>query len=395
MSDMINKIVVLCCYPFPEGMAPSVRILSYCKGLHENGVHPEIISFGGRFENDGYPQSGEIDGIPYRISHHWCMNKSRLHRVLIDKQLFLLKTIYYIIRTNQKEKIDYILLSFDSVGYLKLYVPILRFLGLKLIFIGDEYPEPIRKLKSEVPKRMLTQYKHLYRHIDARILMTKALQNFYDVNVCERPTHILCSILNTERFKNLAKIEQKRPYLCYMGNMMLAKDNVDNIIEAFSYVAEDFPDYDLLLYGTPSEIDRKTVENKISCTGMVGRVFIMGRANYSEVPQILTNAKILVTSQPITKRAEGGFPTKLAEYMMSRTPAIVTDVGEISEYVRDSDTVYMVPPCAPIAYSEKIRFIITHPEEAALVSERAYEYAMTNFEGKSVTSKLLTFLEEL
>lgn len=46
-------------------------------------------------------------------------------------------------------------------------------------------------------------------------------------------------------------------YMCYMGNMMLAKDNVDNIIRAFKRICDDFPDIDLYLYGTPSEKDKK------------------------------------------------------------------------------------------------------------------------------------------
>lgn len=392
---MVHKILVLCGYQFPEGMAPSIRILSYCKGLQENGVETEIVSFGGRYDNDGFPQSGYVSGIPYTISHHWCVGKSRLHRCLIDRLLFRLKAIYYIIKSNKAQKIDYVFLSFDAIQSYKTFVPVLHFLGFKTIFIGDEYPEPIRQLKSEVPEKMLHQYKHYYKKICARILMTKALQIFYDEKVSPKPTHILCSILDKSRFDNLSRQPQERPYLCYMGNMMLAKDNVDNIIEAFSLIADEFPDYDLRLYGTPSDTDKKIVNDKILSTGMSYRVFIMGRVDFSEVPQILANASILVTSQPITKRAEGGFPTKLGEYMMSHTPAIVTDVGEIKNYVQDGENVYMVPPCNPQAYSDKIRYILSHPEESVTVARRAYTYACDNFGAKEVTVKLVDFLNNL
>lgn len=68
----------------------------------------------------------------------------------------------------------------------------------------------------------------------------------------------------------------------------------------------------------------------------------------------------MLTSQPVTKRAAGGFPTKLAEYMLSHTPAIVTNVGEIHNYVKDGEHVYMVPPCNPIKYAEKLNtFLLT------------------------------------
>ena len=35
--------------------------------------------------------------------------------------------------------------------------------------------------------------------------MTEALQKFYDELVCEKPTYILCSILNTARFDGIVK----------------------------------------------------------------------------------------------------------------------------------------------------------------------------------------------
>ena len=126
---------------------------------------------------------------------------------------------------------------------------------------------------------------------------------------------------------------------------------------------------------------------------MSDRVFIKGRVDYKEVPQILANATILVTSQPNTKRAEGGFPTKMGEYMMSHTPMLVTDVGEIHEYVQDGITTFMVAPENPTAYAEKLRYILNHYDEATRVAENAYNYASTHFSTKDVTKDMLTFLK--
>ena len=87
--------------------------------------------------------------------------------------------------------------------------------------------------------------------------------------------------------------------------MMLAKDNVDNIIRAFKRVCDDFSDVDLYLYGTPNDKDKSIVEGVIAELGLGNRVFIKGRIDYNLVPQTLANAEILVTSQPVTKRAAG------------------------------------------------------------------------------------------
>ena len=110
---------------------------------------------------------------------------------------------------------------------------------------------------------------------------------------------------------------------------------------------------------------------------------------------MLANAEVLVTSQPQTKRAEGGFPTKLAEYMMSKTVALVTNVGEIHKYVSDGDTVYMAPPCNPVEYATKLKYILHHKGEAQQVADKAYDFAIQHFSAKEVTIGMINFLASL
>ena len=297
--------------------------------------------------------------------------------------------------SNDKEPFDYILLSFDSLDKFYTIAPMLKSQGHKMLFIGDEFPEPIRRLKDDIPGWHKRAYRIIHKLLEGRILMTENLKMFYDERAGIMPTYILNSIINESRFEGVNRQPVEQKYFCYMGNMQLAKDNVDNIIQAFSMVAVEYPEYQLWLYGTPSNEDRRIVEGKIAECRMADYVFIKGRVDFEAVPQILANASLLVTSQPITKRAQGGFPTKMAEYMMSHTPMIVTNVGEIHKYVQDGVNTYMVEPCDPIAYADKLRYILSHPDEAAAVAENAYSYASENFCSKPVTKGLLDFLNSI
>ena len=111
-----------------------------------------------------------------------------------------------------------------------------------------------------------------------------------------------------------------------------------------------------------------------------------------EVPVILKSAYLLVSSQPNSKRAEGGFPTKLGEYMATGVPAILTDVGEITKYVQDGVHVYIVEPENHIAYANKLDFILSNYSEALSIASTAKEYLLNNFDYKSVSKNLLDFL---
>ncbi len=392
-KSKIKKIGILCSYQFPEGMAPTIRILAYCKGLQQNGVRCEIFTFKETPSDTQEPLSGIVEGIPYQKSY--IKHGNGALQKLRDKFSMLKKLKEHIRKSNEYEPFDYLFLSFDSLDKFYTIVPIVRSLKIKMLFIGDEFPEPIRRLHDDIPGWQKHAYRFIHRYLEGRILMTESLKRFYDEQVGEMPTYILNSIIDERRFIGLKREPVTQKYLCYMGNMQLAKDNVDNIIKAFSMVSSEFPDYQLWLFGTPSNEDRKVVERTIQECYLKDRVFIKGRVDYNKVPQILANASLLVTSQPITKRAQGGFPTKMAEYMMSGTPMIVTNVGEIYKYVQDGNNTYMVEPSNPEAYGEKLRHILSNPEESASVAQRAYEYAKSNFCSQPVTKGLIDFLNQI
>ncbi len=393
----IQKICILCGYSFPEGMAPTTRILAYSKGMKENGVDVEIVSFE-RIQNTNCKRiDGVVKGIPYHTP--FCYNpkkyNNRIYRVLWANWKLRFSCIKELVNSNRNKKVDYVFFSFDTPLTLLFYGFFLRLHGIKTAFIGDEFPEPIRQLKNKVPNWMIGLYRMAYKFISVRILMTKNLQTFYDNEICLKPTYILSSVIDTDRFENITKEAVDRPYLCYMGNMMLAKDNVDNIIRAFALVASEFQNLDLHLYGLPNEHDREIVETLIKQYNLENRILLKGKASYDEVPQILGNAKILVTSQPLTKRAQGGFPTKMCEYMMTGKPSLLTDVGEINQYVKDGETVFMVEACNPQKYAEKLRYILTHYEEALNVAERGKQLVVNTYGAEQATKGLVDFLSEL
>ena len=392
MVEEKYKIGILCHYSFPTGMAPTIRIISYSKGLIQNGADVEVFSFYWRRDDSNEPLEGSIDGMKYTIPCRYHTKKGKFYHVFIDKRNIYYGVVKRIRQSHKERPFDFFLISFDKICNYRYFLPKLARMGIPMGLIADEYPEPIRRLKKNIPLWDKICFKYYHRYFSKRVLMTKALEHFYNSIISPKPTFILNSVLDEERFVGIQKQSIDRPYLCYMGNMQLKKDNIDNIIKAFSLIADSFPEYDLHLYGTPSGDDKAVVENCIIQNGMQERVFIKGRLDYDRVPLVLANATILVTSQPNTKRAEGGFPTKMGEYMMTHVPMLVTDVGEISQYVQDGKNTFMVPPEDPKAYAEKLRYILNHLDEAKQVAERAYQYAISHFTAKEATRGMIQFL---
>lgn len=397
---MIKKIGILTFWEFPEGMAPTTRILAYSKGLIENDVDVEIFSFKRIFEDqklsENITKSGKVDKVKYTYIHFFnnLGKKYKAFRVF-DEIVLRIRLIFMILRSHRKTPFDSFIFSFDDLHNLPIYIRIFRLFNFPVFIIADEYPIPIRgEMQECIPKEMILKYRKFNEFFAGRILMSKGLQEFYDHEISEKPTFILNTIIDSDRFVNLKKIISDKEYICYMGNMGLNKDNVDNIIRAFSLIESIYPNVELHLYGTPSQADKKVVLNLIETLNLNERVFLKGRASYDKVPSILQSAKILVNSQPITKRAEGGFPTKLGEYLLTGVPSIFTDSGDISKIIKNDEHAFIVKPEDEVAYSQILVKILDNYENAQVVGEKGKIFILDNFDAREETLKLIKFLSE-
>lgn len=393
------RIAVLCCYPFPDGLAATTRIKTYFKGLAELGVRTSVFVCNptdSRHASNVLPDRGITgEGIEYCYPSGRRFGRHKLQRVLGMLLLNKLRACRAIYRASREERIDYLLIANDYLPLLYLFVPFCRLLGIRPVFITDEYPEPIRsKLARRIPRWKKRAYDFILKYVSAAVFMTEKLDRYYNPDGKIR-SFILPTITDTSRFDSATPYRSERKYLCYMGNMELAKDNVDNIIVAFSRIADHYPDIDLHLYGAPSAADRRKLEALISELGLLDRVFLKGRAEYDEVPGILHGAYLLVSSQPDSKRAEGGFPTKLGEYLATGRPVLLTDVGEISRYVRDGVHVYIVRPEDPEAYALKLCQILDDYASAQAVGKTGQTYLHETFDYRIICKNLLNFLNRL
>lgn len=394
-ASQIKRVVVVCFYHFPEGMAPTNRILAYCRGLVQNQVECDILTFTPHTKEMNTPMAGEFEGVKYRYVHQRPEKTSKLYRLLVDRPRSFLEVVREVRRENRKAPIDVVLLSFDSIYMMLFFVPMLRwFAGVRLAFIGDEYPYPIRRrLAPRLPWWRRKMLKLCFAGISARILMTRALADFFNRQISLKPTHLLPTIIDPRRFEGVERQTTGTPYLCYMGNMELSKDNVDNIIRAFALIAAERPDLELHLFGTPNSRDLATLKALTETLQLNHRVVFCGRVGYMEVPRVLSNARILVSSQPDTKRAEGGFPTKLGEYLITGVPLLLTDVGEIGRYIHDGENGYLAPPENPEAYAAKLNAILDHYDRALQVAANGRQF-VTQFECRPIGAELKGFLSE-
>lgn len=395
----MKRIGILTFWDFPSGMAPTARIIAYSKGLIANNCTVNVYLFSRVFKDElkRAEMSGEVEGIKYRYLHRFC-TVGRTYRLIryADELVLRAKIVWRIFWDNLSNNFDYFLCSFDSINDLSAYGSLLDLYRFKKIFVADEFPIPIRgEMKEKVPADLLQEYRKLHLKFRGRILMTQALKSFYNLNIDNKPTFILNTIVDAARFQRDVDKSPDGKIICYMGNMDLTKDNVDNIISAFSLLDYKHHQLELHLYGEPSSEDRELLESQISKLNMEQYVYLKGRASYDEVPEILMKSHILVNSQPNTQRAKGGFPTKLGEYLLTGVPAVFTDSGDIASYVMDGTHAHLVSPERSDLYADKLAFVLENYSLSERIASTGRDFVQQEFDSKSQTKNLLDFLDKV
>lgn len=397
MGRSLN-IVVVSIYSFPYGMAATNRIVAYSKGLvqNENSV-TVVMPFPNNVPNrEGLlPDEGIYKGISYKYTFGRYKSKIKLlrgiSRIIRFRMIVgLVKSFFWLIKENKRKKIDVIILSADLIKLHFSYSLVARLINANIFFIFDEYPIPIRhKLKTSIPAWKTMMYKKSLKYFNGYISISQNLLDYY-CSLVNHKSFVLSNIVDLSRFADLGVIEED--YLCYMGNMELAKDNVDVIINAFNIIKDEFINLQLFLYGLPKAPDRLVVETLIEKLGLQNRVIIKGYAENQNVPGILKRAKVLVSSQPNTLRASGGFPTKMGEYLATGVPSLFTDVGENAKYIKDSQETFFVQAHDVTAYANKLRFILNNYEFSKQVANRGRAFINNNYSTEAQGLRLKNFL---
>lgn len=386
-------------YPFPLGLAATNRIKAYSKALISNGVDVTVIIPEPRDSRKGLnelqPSEDVYDGISYVFPSGRYKSRNKIFRGLALKSGFrffagVIKTLQYFRRCKN---FDYIIISNDVPIYLKLYYEVARSIGAKVIFIFDEYPVPIRhKLKTDIPTWKKNAYKRILRNFDGYISITNNLCDYYR-NFADKPAHIMSVVVDYDKFAS-CEVE-KRKHITYMGNMELSKDNVDLIIKAFAKISEKFPDYSLHLYGQPVLETKSFLNELIYKLNLNDKVFLEGKVSSDFVPNILNSSMLLVSSQPKTLRASGGFPTKLGEYLSTGVPTIVTDVGENSATLINMKNCIFARPNDVDDYANKMSWVLSNYDEALKIAQTGKLFIQDKYSNFSIGFGLKQFLKNI
>jgi glycosyltransferase involved in cell wall biosynthesis len=367
---------------YPNGGAATNRHLAYAKGLRELGHEIIFILI--------KKQEWEEESLTINQINLVCVSPSCLKTdSKIKKLRCLFKAIY-----NAKEKISnehkaskisaIILLDTDIL----ILMPLLKqakALGVKVFHERTEYPFVVSG-KTIIDKIKLTLYlEFVINKFTGIFVINNALKKYFIEKTNGRvPIKIINMIVDPSRFICPSKPSNSHTLITYCGTLEGDKDGVPILLESFAKIAEEFPLLRLQLIGSLNDKStRLKVESLIKTLSLKNRVILFGSVNRDKIPELLCNSDILVLARPSNKQAEGGFPTKLGEYLATGNVVLITDVGEISLFLKDKKNAFISEPNSAEKFSQKLR-------EALLNENRA----QIGLEGKKLVFNEFNYLTQ-
>ncbi|MBM3206613.1 MAG: glycosyltransferase family 4 protein [Candidatus Staskawiczbacteria bacterium] len=403
----MNILILINHNPFCSSSASANRWLTLIEGLANLGVQIKLLIYGGyQTENEviNWKTFGVKNGINYKyLEPRLVMGFFKQRYYIYIGFVFQRRRLSKLIFQELKHYGGLVWTDSSHFGF-ELAVKIRKKISmLKLFLEMSEFLDIHKNNKGNILQRWQANVKQLffeekaYYSYDGMALMTQTLMKHYQVFPKPQPKLLhLPMTVDLARFNSVTELrpELQSPYIAFLGVMNDAKDGVSFLIKAYNLIKSKFPLHRVYLvggwhYDTPIHLQL------IKDFHLEERVYWVNEYPRDAIPSIICNADLLVLPRPDSKQAQGGFPTKLGEYLATGKPVCATRVGEIPNYLTDNESVFFAQPGSVESFAEAMERALGDYENAVRVGANGRKVAEEYFNKDLQARKLLAFLEEL
>ncbi|MBM4403552.1 MAG: glycosyltransferase family 4 protein [Candidatus Cloacimonetes bacterium] len=387
------NIVLITGHQYPTGTALTNRIRSYLEVLASLSNKVSVLVYKPS-EDRKHPQNqrmGVLSGVEYRYTSYTIYQSQKRYMTFLAWVYGYINCLIKLIRINRRKHIDIIILAQARCSLIPFVYLLTRATDTKFLLENSEFPWfLIRPKASNWFYRPLYQ-KLYYRLFDGVIAMTSILQEYHqkygkkDIRIIHLPMTV-----DMSRFTQNVPRENR---ITYIGNKSFHKDGVDILLRAFVSIADRIAGWNLVIVGDSGNDD--AINDRAKSHGLAQRVLTLGNVHRDEVPPLLLRSKILALARPHGIQSEGGFPTKLGEYLASGNLVIVTDVGEITQYLQDGVSALVAQADDDKDFALKLEYAITQYENLEHIRQAGFNVCRQHFNAEVQGKRLNEFFVSL
>jgi glycosyltransferase involved in cell wall biosynthesis len=168
---------------------------------------------------------------------------------------------------------------------------------------------------------------------------------------------------------------------------------IEDLLRAIPLVVKEIPDAQFTIAGGGSALnDAKRLVHELGIEKSV--MFTGWLDNMHSVQQHVQFGDIGICYQPDGRTNRAASNMKVFQYMAMRSVPIVSNVGDLHNYVRDGKAGVVVAPEDPSQLAKAITFLLRDTERRTKLTNEAYKLATTTYSWSKRANDLSNFIEK-
>lgn len=173
----------------------------------------------------------------------------------------------------------------------------------------------------------------------------------------------------------VTQLKMPEKYILTVGTYE-GKKGQDVLIQAFSLITNDYPEFSLIIVGRAAGFEVRLRE-LVTEMRLCDRVVLAGELQHDEVYTLLVNATLFALPSRIEP-----FGIVLLEAGLYAVPVIASNVGGIPEIITHGQNGLLVEPDDPGQLAHAIRDLLIDPDKRKLLGENLCNHVLNNFSWK-------------
>ncbi|MFH0865658.1 MAG: glycosyltransferase family 4 protein [Bacteroidota bacterium] len=251
------------------------------------------------------------------------------------------------------------------------------------------------KLHAAIKYKLYRHNEKLSKHFDGLLIISTNLEEYYKKF---NSNYIRIPILTDVKLNTSPQKKSLQPgdifTIGFTGFIDITKEGFDIFYNALGKFKKEFNKFELHLYGhyiknESGRLKRIALENNIE-----KNIIYHGHVKQTEIFECTKKHHLLILPRGENPQTKYGFSTKLAEYMISGTPVLVTNISDNGLFIKDGENGFIIEKADATLFYKKLLYIIKNYNQfGETIPVNAFRTARQHFDFSNYADAMVQLIE--